>query len=262
MGIFNDFGNVFADVFGSLPAIGADALTQGAYSNAKAVTDTNKASMDFNERMSNTAYQRAMADMKEAGLNPMLAYQQGGASSPGANLTAPEPGKIGAGLANSAKDAIQLSTQVKNTNSQTDLNKENVKTQSTVQELNRTQQEKNKTQAIESRENATNTYADTLLKNNQIERTKHETAEAAARAKAAQLDLDVQKRSNPTEQKIAPYGPVLDRLIQILGGANSAKKLLQRSPQSSPQKNDAPTRDPRKPSTRMNWETGRSEPNY
>jgi len=39
--------------------------------------------MQFQERMSGSAYQRATADMRLAGINPMLAYAQGGASTPG-----------------------------------------------------------------------------------------------------------------------------------------------------------------------------------
>jgi len=43
----------------------------------------------FQERMSGSQYQRGMADMKKAGLNPILAYKQGGAGTPGGSSYTP-----------------------------------------------------------------------------------------------------------------------------------------------------------------------------
>lgn len=48
-----------------------------AYNSAEAAR--NRA---WQEQMSNTSYQRAVEDMRKAGINPILAYTQGGASTP------------------------------------------------------------------------------------------------------------------------------------------------------------------------------------
>jgi hypothetical protein len=59
--------------------------------------------MDFQERMRETQYQTAIKDMQKAGLNPMLAYQQGGAGTPSGAMGQVSTAKVG----NSIGSALQ-----------------------------------------------------------------------------------------------------------------------------------------------------------
>jgi hypothetical protein len=94
----------------------------GGHLNNKANAKEASKNRGFQASQSSSAYQRATDDMRAAGINPMLAYQQGGSSTPGGSqATMQDPS--GPAIS-SALQLKKLNQEIKESKSRMVLNKE------------------------------------------------------------------------------------------------------------------------------------------
>lgn len=135
-------GTAIGDNLGAITSAGVNIYGQNVANQANAKLAQQQ--MDFQRDQTSTSYQRGVADMKAAGLNPMLAYSQGGAAS-GSGASANMQSETSAGVT-SALSATMMKQELQNLQAQlgktqaetgeVDARTENIRAQ-TMTELNR-----------------------------------------------------------------------------------------------------------------------------
>lgn len=101
------------------PVLGLAGDLIGGHSAKKAQKRANETNVQlqreqqsWEERMSSTSYQRATEDLLAAGLNPMLAYSQGGASTPSVSAATVQPeDAMGKAISSAGGRAMQYLAQ-------------------------------------------------------------------------------------------------------------------------------------------------------
>lgn len=214
------FGDIISAVSAGLDFLGGERANEAS-------ADSVRRQMEFQERMSNTAHQREVEDLRKAGLNPILSAKYGGASTPGgASFTATNT--LGSAV-NTAMASRRLNEELANLREQN----ENLRAQNKQINADTTLKID---QAAQAREGTVNTAADTKIKyaeernrriagdilevDRKIRDEELQSARAAASAARSTEDI-LNTRGGEVARK---FGTIMRELIPFFNSATDAYK--------------------------------------